>query len=127
VAATPSPCSDAERLARTVSRFAVAARAYQRALDDLDEERAAAHVRVLSGLYGVVVREGEAGLAAFLELLDDGDDAVAGMAAVYALASAPERSLVVLRRLAAGEGLLAFRARHVVERWEAGEWQQPGE
>lgn len=115
----------AKRLARLVSRFAIAARAHQRSLEQMDDESAAAHVRVLTGLYAAIGREGDAGREAFLLLLESGDDVVAGMAAVFSLQSATERSLAVLRRLAAADGLLGFRARYAVERWENGEWQQP--
>jgi hypothetical protein len=110
-----------------VSRFAIAARAHRRSLEELDDERAAAHVRVLTGLYAAILREGDTGREAFLRLLESGEDEVAGMAAVYALADATERSLMVLRRLAAEEGLLGFRARYALERWEQGEWLRPGE
>jgi len=116
---------EAGRLARMVGRFAIAARAHQRSLEELDDVRAAAHVRVLTGLYGAIEREGEAGRQALLVLLDSSDDVVAGMAAVYVLHFATERSLQVLRRLAAAGGLLGFRAGYVVERWENGEWEQP--
>jgi len=109
-----------------VSRFAVAARAHRQSLEEFDDEGAAGHVRLLVGLYAAICREGDAGQEAFLLLLESGDDAVAGMAAVFSLASETELSLVVLRRLAAGEGLLGFRARYAIERWEKGEWQQPG-
>ncbi len=121
----PESTPVAERLARMVSRFAVAAQAHQRSLDVMDEAGAAAHVRVLHGLYAAIVREGERGEEAFLLLLESDNDVVAGMAAVFTLQSATERALVVLRRLAAGEGLLGFRARYALERWEKGEWQQP--
>lgn len=117
--------SEDERLARTVSRFAVAARAHQRALEDYDDERATAHVRVLSGLYAVLAREGQAGQDSFLVLLESDDDVVAGMAAVYSLLYATETALAVLRRLGAEDSLLGFRARYALERWENGEWQQP--
>jgi hypothetical protein len=118
--------AESKRLTILVSRFAVAARAYQRSLEELDDERAAAHVRVLTGLYGAIVREGVAGREAFFLLLENGEAEVAGMAAVYGLESAPERCLAVLRRLAAEGGLLGFRARYALELWEKGEWQQPG-
>lgn len=114
-----------ERLARMVSRFAIAARAHQRSLEEFDDERAAAHVRLLSRLYTAIQREGEEGREAFLLLLESGDDVIAGMAAVYSLHFATDRSLRVLRRLAAAGGLLGFRASYAVERWEKGEWQQP--
>jgi len=116
----------AERLARMVGRFAVAARAHQHSLEEMDEERGGGHVRVLTGLYAAIVREGERGVEALLALLDSEDDVVAGMAAVFSLGSCTERSLAVLRRLAEGEGLLAFRARCAVDLWERGEWRQPG-
>lgn len=114
-----------ERLARMVSRFAVAAGAHQRAMEEMDDGRAAGHVKVLTGLYAAIISEGECGVGAFLALLDDRDNAVAGMAAVYALGISTGRSLAVLQRLAGLEGLLGFRARCALERWEKGEWQQP--
>ncbi len=114
-----------ERLLRLVSRFAVAAQAYQRALDELDEKRAALHVRVITGLHASIVAEGQAGREALLALTDSGDDTVVGMAAVYAIRLDPSRCLKVLRRLAKVEGLLGFRASVALERWEQGEWDGP--
>lgn len=117
--------SEDERLARMVGRFAVAARAHQSSLEQLDDEGAAGHVRLLIGLYAAICREGDRGREAFLLLLEYDDDAVAGMAAVFSLKSEPQRALVVLRRLAAAGGLLGFRAGYAVELWEKGEWIPP--
>jgi len=114
-----------ERLARLISRFAVAARAYQRALDELDEERTMAHVKVITGLHAAIVAVGNPGKDALLSLTDSDDEIVAGMAAVYAIRLDPPRCLAVLRRLAAEEGLMGFRAGVAVERWEKGEWDGP--
>ena len=114
-----------ERLARLTSRFATAARGYQQALDALDEERAMLHVRVITGLHASIVAEGDAGREGLLSLTDSDDDTVAGMAAVYAIRLDPPRCLAVLRRLAAVEGLLGFRASVALERWEKGEWDGP--
>jgi hypothetical protein len=111
-----------DRLTLLVRRFATAARAHQEALETLDEERAAAQVRLISGLFAAIIREGEGGQVALLALTDSDDPVAVGMAAVFALRLDPERCLAVLRRLSAEEGLLGFRAGIAVERWEKGEW-----
>ena len=114
-----------DRLARLTSRFTAAARAHQQALDEMDEERAVVHVRVLAGLHAAIVAEGDVGREALLALTASEDGIVAGMAAVYAIRLDPPRCLAVLRRLAGEEGLLGFRASVALERWEKGEWDGP--
>lgn len=114
-----------EKLSLMVRRFAVAAQAHQTALEELDEGRANAHARVISGLYAAIIREGDAGREALLVLLDHESPVVSGMAAVFSLRYNPPRSLVVLRRLAGQGGLLGFRASVALERWENGEWDDP--
>ena len=111
-----------DRLTLLVRRFATAARAHQEALEALDEARAVAQVRLISGLFASISSEGEGGRTALLDLTDSDDPVAAGMAAVYAMRFDPDRCLAVLRRLAAEEGLLGFRAGVAVERWEKGEW-----
>lgn len=112
-----------EKLARLLSRFATAAKAHQAALEEMDEERANAHARMLTVLHGALLREGQPGLEGLLALVDSEIPVVAGMAAVYAIHLDPERCLATLRRLAAEPGLLGFRAGVAIERWEAGEWE----
>jgi hypothetical protein len=114
-----------ERLSLLIRRFAIAAQAHQAALEDMDEDRANAHARVISGLYAAILREGDVGREALLALLDSESQVVAGMAAVYSLRYNPSRSLGVLRLLADKEGLLGFRASVAIERWESGEWDGP--
>jgi hypothetical protein len=114
-----------EKLSLLIHRFAVAAQAHQVSLEEMNEDRANAHARVISGLYAVISREGDAGREALLALIDSESQVVAGMAAVYSLRYNPSRSLGVLRRLADKEGLLGFRASVAIERWESGEWDEP--
>jgi len=114
-----------ERLSLLIRRFAVAAQAHQAALEEMDEERANAHARVISGLYAAILHEGGAGREALLALLDSESQVVAGMAAVFSLRYSPSRSLGVLRMLAEKGGLLGFRASVALERWEKGEWDEP--
>jgi len=114
-----------EKLSLLVRRFAVAAQAHQAALDDMDEGRANAHARVISGLYAAIIREGDTGREALLVLLEHESQVVAGMAAVFSLRYNPSRSLDVLRRLAVQGGLLGFRASVAIERWESGETDEP--
>jgi hypothetical protein len=114
-----------EKLSLLLCRFAVAAQAHQSALEEMDEDRANAHARVISGLYAAIIREGDAGREALLSLLDSESQVVAGMAAVFSLRYNPTRSLEVLHRLADKEGLLGFRASVAIERWENGEWYEP--
>lgn len=115
---------DDDRLARLLSRFATAARAHYQALEALDEAQANAHARLIAGLYQSIVREGTDGRKGLLALVDSDDKVVAGMAAVYSIRYNPERCLALLRKLAAEEGLLGFRAGVALARWEAGEWDE---
>ena len=112
-----------ERIARLMRRFAVAAKAHHAALEALDESGANAHARVIAGLFAAISATGGAGREALLLLVEDSESEVAGMAAVYSLRFRPEPCLALLRRLAAGEGLLAFRAAGALKRWEEGEWE----
>jgi hypothetical protein len=91
----------------------------------MDDVRANAHARVISGLFAAIIREGDAGREALLALLDSESEVVAGMAAVFSLSFSPSRSLEVLRILADKGGLLGFRASVAIERWESGEWDDP--
>jgi hypothetical protein len=109
-----------EKLSLLLCRFAVAAQAHQSALEEMDEDRADAHARIISGLYSAIICEGNAGREALLTLLDSESQVVAGMAAVFSLRYNPTRSLEVLHRLADKEGLLGFRASVAIERWENG-------
>ena len=114
-----------EKLSLLIRRFAIAAQAHQTALEEMDEDRANAHARVISGLYAAIIREGDVGRESLLALLDSESQVVAGMAAVFSLRYNPSRSLEVLRQLAGKGGLLGFRASVAIERWEGGEWHEP--
>lgn len=122
VSALPE-CAPAEsRLQRLLHRFALVALAHHAALEALDGERAEVQARMLAGLHEALVSAGKAGLEKLLELVDNSDPVVAGMAAVYSLRLDSVRCLAALRRVAAEPGLLGFRAKIAIERWEAGEW-----
>jgi hypothetical protein len=114
-----------DKLARLLRRFAAAATAHHQAMEAMNEKGAATHARVISGLYGSIIGEGEAGRAALLALVDDANPVVAGMAAVYSIHYNSERCLAVLSRIALESGLLGFRAGAAVERWKRGEWSSP--
>jgi hypothetical protein len=114
-----------EKLTRLLHRFAAAAVAHYQALEAMDEERANSHAHMIAGLYRSIVGTGESGRQALLELADDNDPVVAGMAAVYSIRYDSKRCLAVLGRVALEPGLLGFRARVAVERWESGEWRGP--
>src|SRR6266568_2826799 len=105
-----------ERLERLLKRFAVAARAHHEALEALDEERTEVQARMIAGLHGALVREGNQG--------DSPDPIVAGMAAVYSIRLDTGRCLAALRRIAKEPGLLGFRAEVAIQRWESGEWEE---
>jgi hypothetical protein len=113
-----------EKLARLLSRFAVAAKAHFAAIEAMDEGRADTHARIIAGLYAAVSREGKAGREGLMTLVDSDDPVVAGMAAVYSIRYSPERCVALLRKLAGDGGLLGFRARVALDRWEAGEWEE---
>lgn len=114
-----------DKLSLLLRRFAVAVQAHQAALEEMDEDRANAHARVISGLYAAIIREGDTGREALLVLLDHESQVVAGMAAVFSLRYNPLRSLAVLHRLADQGGLLGFRASVAIERWESGDTDEP--
>jgi len=114
-----------EKLSLLIRRFSIAAQAHQAAIEEMDEDRANAHARIIGGLYAAIIREGDIGREALLALLVSDNQVVAGMAAVYSLRYNPSRSLEVLRRLANRGGLLGFRASVAIERWENGEWDEP--
>ncbi len=114
-----------EKLSLLIRRFSIAAQAHQAAIEEMDEDRANAHARIIGGLYAAIIREGDIGREALLALLVSDNQVVAGMAAVYSLRYNPSRSLEVLRRLADRGGLLGFRASVAIERWENGEWDEP--
>ncbi|OGU00367.1 MAG: hypothetical protein A2X80_12890 [Geobacteraceae bacterium GWB2_52_12] len=111
-----------DKISLLLKRFAVAAVAHHEALEAMDEDRANAHARMITGLYKALLREGEAGQDGLLTLTESAVPVVAGMAAVYLMHLYPERCLIVLRKIAAEPGLLGFRAGVAVERWETGDW-----
>ena len=116
-----------EKLTLLLHRFAVASIAHYQALEEMDEERANAHARIITGLYRSIIAAGEGGRQAMLELTDDTDPVVAGMAAVYSIRYDSTRCLTTLIRVAQEPSLLGFRASVAVERWNNGEWQGPEE
>ena len=116
-----------EKLAQLLSRFATTAKAHHAALEAMDEERSNVHARMIAALHGALLREGQPGIDGLLKLVDSDAPVVAGMAAVYTLHLDPEHCLATLRRVAAEPGLLGFRAGAAIQRWEAGEWEPPGE
>lgn len=113
-----------KRVERLLHRFILAAQAHHAAMESFDEERASAQARMIAGLHQSLVREGRYAEVKLLELVDNGDPAVAGMAAVCSLRLDSSRCLAVLRRVAKEPGLLGFRAEMAVARWESGEWPE---
>ena len=105
-----------------LQRFASAASAHHAALEAMDAGRADQHARMTGALHTAIMAAGAPGREQFLSLLDHPDPVVAGMAAVYLITDASERSLTTLRRLAAEPGLLGFRAAAAIDRWHNGEW-----
>jgi hypothetical protein len=116
-----------DRLTRLLHRFATAATAHHQALEEMNEERSNTHAQMIAGLYRSIVSSGESGRQALLELVDDSDPVVAGMAAVYSIRYDSKRCLLTLARVALVPGMLGFRARMAIERWESGEWLGPEE
>ena len=113
-----------EKLDRLLSRFAMAARAHNDAMESMDEEGSNTHARMVALLYERLVSTDATGEEKLLTLLDSDNPVVAGMAAVYGIRLNPERCLATLRRVAEEPGLLGFRASQAIERWESGEWEQ---
>jgi len=116
-----------EKLTRLLQRFTATALAHNQALEDMNEERANTQARMVAGLYRSIIDSGESGRLALLEMVDDNDPVVAGMAAVYSIRYDSKRCLAALARVALVPGLLGFRAKMAIERWESGEWLGPEE
>ncbi|HEU0264286.1 MAG TPA: hypothetical protein VFR01_01010 [Geobacterales bacterium] len=111
-----------ERLTTLCRWFVTAARQHLLAMEDMDEVAAGNETARLMRIYRAFRQEGSMGQEALLGLVDHGEPAVAGMAAVFSLRYAPERCKVVLLAISRQEGLLAMRAEVALERWEKGEW-----
>lgn len=92
-------------LSRLLRRFATTATAHFQALEALNEERATTCARMIAGLHRSIIDNGESGRQALLELVDDNDPVVAGMAAVFSIRYDSERCLSTLRRVALVPGL----------------------
>jgi hypothetical protein len=105
-----------------LQRFAIAAAAHHAALEALDAERANQHARMTAALHQSIMAAGIAGKERFLSLLDHPEPVVAGLAAVYLIRDATEKSLATLQRIAGEPGLLGFRAAAAIDRWCNGEW-----
>lgn len=112
-----------ETLERLIARFARAAAHHHAALEEMNEEEANRQAFLISRLFAGIAAHGAAGRSRLLVLLTSDQPAVAGMAAVYSLRSAPLEALPVLRRVAGEPGLLGYRANVAIERWERGEWE----
>ena len=111
-----------KKSAKLIEWFGKAAVRHAEAMENLQEEVAAAQVADLDRFYAAVLREGALDL--FLALLDNEDERVAGMAAVYALHDEPTRCREVLVRLSTLPGLIGFRAQTALERWDSGDWNK---
>jgi hypothetical protein len=109
-----------EKVAKLIDWFRKSSVRHAEAMENLQEEVAAAQVGELNRFYAAVLREGALDL--FLTLLDDEDARVAGMAAVYAMRDEPGRCREVLVRLSALPGLMGFRAQSALQRWDSGDW-----
>ncbi len=116
-----------DKLARLLHRFAATASAHHLALEEMNEELASIYAQMIAGLYRSIIGTGEAGRQALLELVDDNDPVVAGMAAVYSIRYDSKRCLATLKRVSLVPGLLGFRALVAIDRWESGEWTGPDE
>lgn len=109
-----------EKVAKLIEWFVKAAQRHAVAMETLAEDVAAAEVQNLNRFYLALRRE--QGMETFLLLLEHPDPDVAGMAAVYAMREAPERCRAKLAALAVLPGLIGFRAKAALERWDNGEW-----
>ena len=112
-----------ERVAKLIEWFVKAALRHAEAVESMQEEAAAVQVECLNRFFAALHRE-EGGMPRFFTLLDHEEPVVAGMAAVYALREAPERSRAALARVAQTPGLIGFRAQIALERWDSGDWQR---
>ncbi len=81
------------------------------------------YAQIIDEAFRKIVAMGVEARQALLANVDDDDNAVASMAAVYSLKFNPERALDALRRIADKPGLIGFGAQQAIQRWEEGTWQ----
>ncbi|GFO70579.1 hypothetical protein GMLC_41580 [Geomonas limicola] len=112
-----------DRVAKLIEWFVRAALRHAEAIEAMQEEVAALQVASLTKYFKALKAE-EGAMPRFLLLLEEGNPVIAGMAAVYGLAQAPERCRPVLVKLTEMPGLIGFRAQVALQRWDAGEWQE---
>lgn len=113
---------ESAQLERLLNRLVWASRRHHAALESLDEETANRQADVIARIAAGILAGGEAGEEGLAALTRNPDPVVAGMAAVYLLPRKPEEALMALRRVAREAGLIGFRARCAIDRWEKGEW-----
>ena len=109
-----------DKVGKLIEWFARAALRHAEAICGMQEEAARIQVEALDRFYDAVRRED--GLERFLTLLGSEEAAVSGMAAVYAMREAPERCREHLAELAKRPGLIGFRSKAALERWDLGDW-----
>ena len=109
-----------DKVVKLIDWFAKAALRHAEAIEAMQEQAAAVQVECLDRFYAALKREGA--LDRFQLLLDHDNHAVAGMAAVYGMRENPERCTALLAKLSEMPGLIGFRARYALERWESGDW-----
>jgi hypothetical protein len=111
-----------EKVAKLIEWFVKAALRHAEAIEAMQEKSAQVQAGELRRFYAAVKRED--GVEMFLALLDHENPYVSGMAAVHAMREAPERCTALLVKLSELPGLIGFRARVALDRWEAGEWPE---
>jgi Domain of unknown function (DUF2019) len=101
-----------------VARYADAAAAHARALDDGKSRPANVAAGAMGKIYTELRDAGE--LSLLLPLLRHADPSVRCWSATHLLAFAPEQAAPVLQALAAEAGVTGFNAKMVLSEWKAG-------
>ncbi len=108
---------------KVVSAFAEAAKLHYQAILAGNYKVTNKHAKAIEKAFRKIAAMGPEARQALLDKVDDGDSAVAVMAATFSLKFDTERALNALRRISSDPGLMGLRAQQAIQRWEEGTWQ----
>lgn len=92
-------------------------------MEALNELAAGEQAELLERLGARIIACGPSGVDGLVTLLRDPDPVVCGMAAVFLMPIRTDLAVGTLTTISHEAGLLGFRARAALDRWESGEWR----
>lgn len=111
-----------EKIQRWVDDFAESVIRQTEAIGRGDHRTGNKHAKRRIAIFQKLRMLGDVGRDAMLPLLKHPSSDVRTMAAAYLLRYRTREALDVLRKEAAGQGLIAFESSEAIKRWEEGTW-----